>query len=67
MKQDTAGWDARDYVNHLRTAVESGEKKRIIASYDLIQESGFDFNDVPTSIAEEYDELVEKGNTILGI
>lgn len=65
--QNTIGWNAKDYIDFLSDAIDSGEKKRILEAYDLIQESDVDFSDIPSFLAEEYDELVEKGNSILGI
>ncbi|GAA0561862.1 hypothetical protein [Chitinophaga japonensis] len=65
MKTNTSEWAARDYVDHLRKAIESGEKLQIISAFDLIQASDVDFGQTESSIAEDYDDLVEKGNSII--
>ena len=55
---------AESAIKLLRTGVSDNNKKKILASYDMVEDSSFSWDNLDV-LFDEFDSLTDKANNIL--
>lgn len=56
---------ATEALEILKNGIDISGKRTIMKAYDMIEDESFSWDDVPESIFNEWDKLVDKANDIL--
>jgi len=56
---------AETAIMYLQNGIKEKDTDKIIYAYELLEEDSFDWSDVDYDTYEDWDKLVDKGNTII--
>ena len=56
---------AETAMMYLQNGIKEKDTDKIIYAYELLEEDSFDWSDVDYDTYEDWDKLVDKGNTII--